>query len=219
MRHTSSRLLLTSLPLLAILASGCGLGQSYQQYPGPSSFEQQPRMGLGSLLFPSVRTMPTEESAFQQDYENKLTEVQQLRAENQRLRQLLNPPATHQALPSRPGPDLSPRPPAGIREVEVEGQPGNTLPADSLPSLDQPVSVPVEPLSTSRPPAENGSTAGSDLDLPIEVEELASEWSARRGDRSPSGLNPRVANPMPTGQIPLPAGATEDFPIPEGWQR
>ena len=176
-------------------------------------------MGLGSLLFPSVRTMPTEEWAFQQDYENKLTEVQQLRTENQRLRQLLNPPTTRQALPSRPGPDLSPRPPAGIREVEVEGLPGNTLPADSLPSLDQPASIPIEPLSTSIPPAESGSQAGPDLDLPLEVEELASEWSARRRDRSLPGLNPRVANPLPTGQIPMLPGATEDFPVHEGWQR
>jgi hypothetical protein len=163
--------------------------------------------------------MPAEDWEFQQDYENKLTEVQQLQAENQRLRQLLNPPATRQALPSRPGPDLSPRPPAGIREVEVEGQPGNTLPADSLPSLDQPVSVPVEPLSTNSPLAESGSTAGPDSDLPLEVEELASEWSARGRDRNLPGPKPRVANPLPTGQIPLLPGATEDFPVHEGWHR
>jgi len=213
MRHTSARLLFTCLPLLAILASGCGLGQPYNQYTGAPLFEQQPRMGLGSLLFPSVRTMPAEQWAFQQDYENKLTEVQQLRAENQRLRQLLNPPASRQALPSQPGPDLSPLPPAGVREVEVESQPGSTLPDDSLPSLDQPIRVPVEPLSTSRHPAE------PETELPREVEELASEWSARRRNGNFPSQDSRVANPLPTGQIPLPPDATEDFPIHDGWQR
>ena len=318
MRCRSQRLIIACLPALLIFASGC------ETYP------QQQGVGLGSFLFPSVRTMPGQQWSFQQDYESKLAEVEQLRAETQQLRQLLNPPATHKALPSRPGLDLSPIPPAGVREVEVDNVPGNTLPADPLPSLGEPENIPLEPLSTgtlSNPtPAvqlglnqqqtrlveanqfQNGklvlaieprdasgqivrapasltlvvsdptlsgeqallarwelgekeigrwieNSTGSDaieIDLPFssplpatsrlhilaryqqpggrviesqmdlsrQDDEFSGEWSPRRqGLLSPSE-NPRVATPLPAGQIPLPVDPVRnDAPFDDGWQR
>jgi hypothetical protein len=312
MRRISQRLL-PCLPALLIFISGC---ETYPQQQGP---------GLGQLLFPSFRTMPEQEWSFQQDYERKLAEVEQLRAENQQLRQLLNPPATHQALPSRPGPDLSPLPPPGVKEVEVDSLPGSTLPADPLPSLGEPEGVPLEPLSSPttavqlgfnqhqtrlveanqfqngklvlaieprdasgqivRGPASltlvvsdpalsgeqarlarwelgekeverwiekstdgeaiqidlpfssplpavsrlhilaryqqpGGRVIESQMDLPMQDDELAGEWSPRRqGSLSPTGI-PRVANPLPAGQIPLPLDpARDDAPFDDGWQR
>lgn len=319
MKQTFQRLLIACLPLLFF--SGCGLRAPY----GQDVYPQQPGMGLGSLLFPSARAMPGEQWSFQQDYENKLAEVEQLRAENQQLRTLLNPPATHQALPSRPGPDLSPLPPVGVREVDLDNPP-----ASPLPSLDDPVNVPVEPLSSGnlsnptpavqlglnqqqtrlvkanqfqdgklvlaieprdesgqivRVPAnltlvvsdptltgeqaqlaqwelgekevsrwiENsvdgdaiqidlpfpsplpavsslhilaryqqpgGRIIESQMDLSMQAETLAGEWSSRRQRSLSPTENPRVARPLPAGQIPLPVNPTgEAAPFDEDWQR
>ncbi len=324
MKHTSQRLMIACLPLLFL--GGCGLRAPY----GQDVYPQQQGMGLGSLLFPSIRTMPGEQWSFQQDYENKLVEVEQLRTENQQLRALLNPPATHQALPSRPGPDLSPLPPAGVREVDLDNQPGSTLPASPLPSLNEPVNVPVEPLSTGnlsnptpavqlglnqqqtrlvkasqfqdgklvlaieprdargqivRTPANltlvvsdptlsgeqaqlaqwelgekevgrwiknsigedaiqidlpfpsplpavsklhilaryqqpGGRVIESRMDISMQAETLAGEWSPRRQRPLSPTENPRVARPLPAGQIPLPVDPVgEETPFDDDWQR
>ena len=196
--------LLTLLPALLLFLSGC------ETYPR----QQGPGLGLG-LFGPSPQMISGQQWSVHQDYENTLAEVSQLRAENQRLRQLLNPPATRQALPSQPGPDLSPLPPAGVREINGQNQPGSTLPVESLPTLDEPTSSAIEPLSTL-----GNRSSGSPVIEPLEAEELTGEWAARHRTRNSPAASPRLASPLPVGQVPSPASdATQDFPVNESWQR
>ena len=164
MRHAQRSLLVVCLPTLLMLVSGC---ESYPQ-----------QQGLGLFGRPGYRLLE-QQFPYQQEYEKALVEVEQLRAENQRLRQLANQPASRELSPGTPGLDLSPLPPAGVKEVTPGALPGN-----SLPLLNNPAPGQVEPLPSTDilQPLPSAQLDASPQRTPAIISQAPgdSEWSARR---------------------------------------
>jgi hypothetical protein len=110
-----------------------------------------------------------------------------------------------------------------LGEKEVERWIENSTGGEAI-QIDLPFSSPLPAVSRlhilARYQQPGGRVIESQMDLPMQDDELAGEWSPRRqGSLSPTGI-PRVANPLPAGQIPLPLDpARDDAPFDDGWQR